>query len=146
LVEEDESTGKTRIVQKVVEYEKSGINPYNKKRDESDILPDDNSPLAEWLNAKSFEKIITDDIESYHKIKPFRNKEWIDANKFDSYCSIPLFNGEKLLGTMSFYTKYNYVFHSNCFKFLEEIKNLLEKFLINNQIYQQLQNECNHLT
>ncbi|MEM9266513.1 MAG: GAF domain-containing protein [Cyanobacteria bacterium P01_F01_bin.13] len=83
--------------------------------------------LAGWVAANT-ERLILSKISLDDEIVKFRNKAWVQENRFEAFGCFPLFVRGKILGTLSLYTGYNYDFHADTTDFILSFTESLATF------------------
>ncbi len=65
----------------------------------------------------------------HDELDKFKNRKWIEQHQFKSFCCFPLLYDEKIVGTLSLYTGYEYEFHRGTLDFLGRVASLVAAFI-----------------
>jgi GAF domain-containing protein len=79
-----------------------------------------------WEAVKNHQPKIILDISD--EIDSFINKQWIENQGFKSFACFPLVTKKDVLGTLSLFVGYKYIFHKSCRGFLESVTSQLASF------------------
>ncbi len=68
-------------------------------------------------------------IISEEKRSEFKNKRWIDENYFKAFGCFPLMLQEKVVGTLSLFSSYEYKYHPSSINFVETVASTIASFI-----------------
>ena len=89
-----------------------------------------------WWIAENRKRLILQKIQE-DRITQFKNRDWIEANNFQSLGCFPLIAKDEIVGTLSLYTGYNYEFYPDSVDFLQGAADLIASFVLNVKLEEQ---------
>ena len=132
-----ETSFKVCILRVMGEYDNSlfpvkGISPCYKvtKGRDNRIVGRGGPGLAEKAISTG-RKIIIQDIRDQKHIQKFspNNRDWIIDNELNSFACFPLVAKDRIVGTISLYTGFNYDFYPDSVRFVQSVADLVASFI-----------------
>jgi GAF domain-containing protein len=82
-----------------------------------------------WEVVSKGKRLIIQDLQNSSLLNQFKNKSWVQSNRFPSFGCFPLVEKGDVVGSLSVYIGYNYKFYPDSIAFLQSIANLLALFI-----------------